>query len=461
MSGFSSLNLGTRALFAAQRALDTTGQNISNANTDGYSRQRVDQVAVGGPVVPALYSRWDGPGAGVDVTGITRIRDEFLEARAQHEHAANSSLQTTKQVYGDIETTMGEPSDSGLQAQMTSFWNAWDDVANDPSGLAPRSQLIEQAKTLAGTFNGLSGRLSQQWADTREQLSATVADVNSMAADVARLNATIRSATASGVSANELSDQRDTLVLRLGEAVGAVATAGDGGVVNLSVGGSPLVTGERTRALAVTGPTTYPGTAGSTGVVWADGSNFPVSGMSGSVQARLDAVNTVLPGYLSSLDGVASSLATTVNDQQAQGYDLNAAAGSTPNGQPMFAWSPGKLTVQLTDPSQVAASAAAPPALDGDNALATAAHTGDSAGADATYRKMIVGLGVQAQSINRQTDVQGVVTTQIDNARQSVSGVSLDEEMTNLVSYQHAYDAAARFVTTIDSTLDTLINMTR
>lgn len=461
MSGFSSLNLGTRALFAAQRALDTTGQNISNANTDGYSRQRVEQTATGGPVVPAFSSRWDGPGAGVDITGIARIRDEFLESRGQHAHAVSSSLQTTRQVYADIEATMGEPSESGLQAQLTSFWNAWDDVANDPAGLAPRSQLLERSKALAGTLTGLSGRLGQQWADVREQLSATVHDVNSMAADVARLNATIRSATVAGVSANELTDQRDALVLRLGQAVGAVATAGADGTVDLAIGGSPLVTGDRSRAIAVTGPTTYPGAGGAAAVVWADGSGYPVTGSGGSVQARLSAVNTVLPGYLSDLDGLASSLATTVNTQQAQGYDLEAAAGGPPNGRALFAWSQGGLTALLSDPRQVAASGAAPPALDGDNASAMAAHTGDAAGVDATYRKMIVGLGVQAQSVSRQTDVQAVVTAQLDNARQSVSGVSLDEEMANLVAYQHAYEAAARFISTIDSTLDTLINMTR
>jgi flagellar hook-associated protein 1 FlgK len=456
MSGFSSLNLGTRALFAAQRAMDTTGQNIGNANTDGYSRQRVDQVAAGGPVVPALFSRWDGAGAGVDVSGIVRIRDEFLETRALHEHAANASLQASQQLYGDIETTFGEPSDSGLQAQMSSFWNSWDDVANDPSGLAPRGQLLERAKALAGSFNGVGGRLRQQWGDAREQLGTTVEEVNSLAADVARLNATIRSATVAGVSANEVTDQRDALVLRLGQSIGALATAGDDGVVNVTIAGSPLVTGDRARPLALTGPTTYPGAPGSVALVWGDGSGYPVSGVSGTVAARLDAVDSVMPYYLASLDAVASSFASTVNAQQAAGYDLTGAAGT-----PVFRWSPGQLTVVLPTSSGLAASSAPPPALDGDNALAMAARAGDALGPDGAYRELIVGLGVRAQSVNRQATVQAVVTTQIDNARQSVSGVSLDEEMANLMSYQHAYQAAARFISTIDSTLDVLVNMTR
>jgi flagellar hook-associated protein 1 len=461
MSGFSSLNLGSRALFAAQRGLDVAGQNVSNANTEGYSRQRVEQSAAGRSAVPAMYARSDGSGDGVDVTGLSRIRDSFLEARAQHEHGTNSSLNVKQQVYGDIETSFAEPSDSALQQQMSDFWNSWDEVVTDPSGKAPRSSLLQKAGALAGSFSSVSRQLTQQWADNREQLGATVADVNAMAKDVAKLNATIRSATVAGISANELSDQRDSLVLKLGQAIGAVSTPGEDGTVNITVGGSPLVMGERSRAITLAGPISYPGTPNSVSVVWDDGSLQPLSGLSGATAGRLDGLNTVLPDYLTKLDGVAAQLAATVNAQQANGYDLTAGPGS-PNGQAMFTGTTAAtLALAFTDPDLVAASAGAPPALDGDNALAMAAHAGDLAGADATYRALIVGLGVDTQSVNRQTDVQAAITQQVDNARQSVSGVSLDEEMTNLVSYQHAFEAAARFIQTIDSTLETLINMTR
>src|SRR6476619_1140816 len=237
MSGFSSLGLGARALSAAQRGMDVTGQNISNANTAGYSRQRIDQVAAGGSVVPALWSRSSNPADGVVITGITRIRDEFAEARALSAQGELSHMSGVKQTYADIEATFGEPSDNGLHAQLASFWSSWHDVANDPTSDAPRAQMLQQAGTLAGTFNSLSSRMNQQWTDTREQLVATVSDVNAMATDVARLNAAIRSAVTAGNPANELSDQRDVLVMKLGQAVGATATAGPDGVVNVSLGG--------------------------------------------------------------------------------------------------------------------------------------------------------------------------------------------------------------------------------
>jgi flagellar hook-associated protein 1 FlgK len=462
MSGFSSLNMGTRALYAAQRALDTTGQNVSNVNTEGYSRQRVQQTAAGGAAIPAMFSRSDAAGDGVDISNIQRIRDEFLETRAQSEHAAKASLATSRQVYADIETTFGEPSASGLQAQMSSFWGSWHDVANDPGSLAPRSQLLERASALAGSFNGLTTRLGQQWSDVREQLSASVTEVNAMAANVAQLNRSIRSALVSGAPANDLSDQRDLLVLKLGSAVGATATPGDDGVVNLAINGTPLVAGEQARALQVGGPLTYPGSGGAASLSWAaDGS--PVSPPGGTTQAMLLAVNTTLPNYLSSLRGIASSLATVVNDQQAQGYTLNATTATTaPDGRPMFeVTNGGQLRVVASGPQDVAASAAAPPALDGDNGIAMAAKSLDAVGPDATYRTLMVDLGVQSQSVQRQSEVQTAITNQVDNARQGVSGVSLDEEMANLVQYQHAYEAAARFISTISSTLDTLMQMTR
>ena len=461
MSGFSSLGVGAGALSAAQRALDVTGQNISNANTAGYSRQRVDQVAAGGSVVPALWSRSASPADGVVVTGITRIRDEFAEARALSAQGDLSHLSAAKQTYADIESTFGEPSSSGLQAQLASFWGSWHDIANDPTSDAPRSQMLQQASALAGTVNQLSSRMNQQWHDSREQLVATVASVNSMAADVARLNTAIRSAVSAGNPANELSDQRDAIVMQLGQAIGATASAGEDGVVNVNLGGSPLVSADRTRELQVAGPTTHtPGASNELKLQWAADGSAAIGG--GSVQGLLDAVNTTIPTYMTALDGIANQVMSAVNGQQAQGYDESNPAAQTANGKPIFAGTGASdMIVTMTDPKGVAASGAAPPAYDGDNAISMGQRANDAGGADATYRSLMVQLGVQAQSINRQTDLQSSVASQLDDARTAASGVSLDEEMTNLVQYQHAYEAAAKFVTAIDSTLDTLIHMTQ
>lgn len=454
MSDFASLGLGARALQAAQRGLDLTGQNISNVNTTGYSRQRLDQVAQGSSVVPSMWSAGPVTGDGVLVRGTERIRDEFLEAHAQQVHGSQALAVTAQSTLGAVESAFGEPGTTGLQSQLTSFWNAWHDVANDPTSSAPRTALLATATSLTGTFGRVAGDLDQQWTDGREQLRATVAEVNQTASDVARLNDAIRSATASGVPAHELSDQRDQLVLRLGETVGAVGQLADDGTVTVTVGGTALVSGSRASELTVTGQATR-AAGGGAGVAWAASGTAATLG-GGTAQGLLTALTQTIPSYAQALDSVAAAVASTVNTQQAAGYDRTGAAGS-----PLFSGTTaGSLRVAVTDPQGIAASSAPPPAYDGDNASAMAGHLGDATGPDASYRSLVVQLGVESQSASRQADVQTAVQGQVDTARQGVSSVSLDEEMTNLMSYQHAYAAAARFVTAVDDALSTLMTMT-
>jgi flagellar hook-associated protein 1 len=280
--------------------------------------------------------------------------------------------------------------------------------------------------------------------------------VNSMASEVARLNAAIRIATLNGGQPNELSDQRDLLVTRVAEATGAVADPGEGGVVNLTLGGRALVTADHSAQLQAVGPTSCPATAGTVAVAWV-GSGQPATLDSGALSGLLNAVNTTIPATMSDLDGVAASLATAVNSQQGQGYDRSGNVGG-----PVFAGTTAAtLHVVLSDPAGVAASTKAPPALDGGNALAMGRLATSTQGPDALFRTMTVAIGVQAQSIQRRAETQSAVVDRVDSARDSVSAVSIDEEMTNLVAFQHAYSAAAKYVSAIDSTLDTLISMVR
>ena len=456
MSGFSSLNVGSQALSAAQRALDVTGQNVSNVNTEGYSRQRVQQTSRGASVVPAMWSRSDASSGGVEITGTLRIRDGFLEARAHQEHATYARLTSLGRTYTDLESTFGEPSKTGLQAQMTSFWNSWQDIANNPGDAGPAALMLAQAKTVAGTFNGFATQLSQQWAATRDDVNSTVGQVNSMTTEVARLNDAIRSATLNGGAPNELSDQRDVLVLRVAEATGAVATRGDNGVVNLTLSGRALVNVNRSEELEVQGPTSYAPAMTPVTINWA-ATHQPATVAGGTLQGQLDALTAIIPGAMANLDTVAAKLAKTVNDQQAAGFDR---AGN-PGAPVISGTTAAALAVVLTDPSKVAASSQKRPVLNGDNAITMSAHAGEATGPNAQYRDMMVRLGVQAQSIQRRTETQQAVSGRVDSARESVAGVSLDEEMTNLVAFQHAYSASAKYITTIDATMDTLINMVR
>jgi flagellar hook-associated protein 1 len=455
VSGFSSLNVGSQALYAAQRALDVTGQNVSNVNTEGYSRQRVQQTSRGASIIPAMWSRSDAVAGGVDITGTQRIRDGFLEARAQQEHATYAGLSAMSGTYTDLESTFGEPRETGLQAQMTSFWNSWQDVANSPGDAGPASLVLEQAKTVAGTVNGFAEQLTAQWAATRDQVDSTVGEVNSLTAQVASLNGAIRSAILNGGAPNELSDQRDVLVLRVAEATGAVATAGDNGVVDLTLAGRTLVSGIRSEQIQAQGPTSYPSALGTVSFTWA-ATGQPAAIVNGTLQGQLTALNATIPTAMADLDKVAASLVATVNTQQASGFDRAGNAGT-----PIFTGATAAtLTVVLTDPAGLAASSQAPPVLNGDNASTMSAHAGDPTGPDTAYRDMMVQLGVQSQTIHQRAETQQAVSGRVDDARESVSGVSIDEEMTNLLAFQHAYSAAAQYISAINGTLDTLIHMT-
>ncbi len=462
---FGTIGNALSALQAERKALEVTGQNIANASTAGYTRQRAVFTAVGGSVIPAMYSKSDGVGAGVSLSDVQRLQDSFLEQRANTENGTLSSLQSTQSTLADIENSFGEPGDSGLQALLSSYWNGWDDVANNPGDTAGRTALIGTAQSLAAGLNVAAGSLASQWTSSSESLQSAVSNVNDTATNVAALNKAIVAATSAGNHPNDLMDQRDLLIRQLSSQVGATTRVNSDGSTDVFVGGSALVSGSLSRQLTVSGATAVDqATANPVSLSWVDTGQV-VNTASGQVGGLLTALNTTIPSYATQLDGVAAQLVASVNAQQGAGYDLTGASGG-----PFF--DPAKttaanITVVLTDPNGVAASANAPTldangnpvvSLDGSNAQKLADFSGT--GADATYRQMIVKLGSESQSAQQRVSTQGSVVQQIQSSRDSAAGVDLDEEQTNLITYQQAYNASAKFLSVINSVLDTLINRT-
>ena len=447
MGTFDSLNVGVSALYAQRRAIDVTGQNIANVNTEGYSRQRAEMVAEGGPVVPALFSRYEGTGLGVRSVDVLRMRDQFLEARAHQERSTSAYLGQVQTTLGRIELAYAEPSDTGLASQMADFWAGWDDVGLNPSDPAARSQLLERAGTLTASFRQLDSGLAALGAASVEQLTATVQEVNAVAERIAELNGTIRSATASGMAANDLMDQRDLLTMQLAEQVGATVRNGADGALDVYVGGMALVRSSAVEELAVV---IGPGPAFAAEVVWAD--DGLTAAMGGTARGLLETNNALVPSQRAELAVVAQALHDVVNAVHATGFDQTGAAGIA-----FFQMGPGGIEVHPTvagDPQRVAASATAG-AIDGSIAQQMATQTGP----DVLYRDLVVRLGVESQTINRRVEVQGAITQQLEAARESEAGVNIDEEMTNLIAFQHAYAAAARFITVVDDLLETLVRM--
>jgi flagellar hook-associated protein FlgK len=461
---FGSLNAATTALWAQRRALDVTGQNIANVNTEGYSRQRADLKALGGSPVPAFYSRSSGIGAGVSADNVTRIRDAFLEGRGHTEHANATRLTAETDAYSQVEAAFREPGKTGIQSLMSDMWAAWGDVDNGPKELATRGQVLERLDTLVGGLHFSQASMGAQWDQTRENLQVLVKDVNSSAVTVANLNRAIQRATQGGLPANELTDQRDVLIMKLAEQVGAIVRPADDGMVDVVVGGMSLVSASTPSELSVAG-TLDPDTTSSDPLRLVTATGGYTIRPGGTAEGQLNVLNTIIPGHRADLNAVAQNLATALNTAHGGGWDLDGTKGTDLLGP----GTPGPITADnitllFHDPRKVAASGFPPgatgPVLDSSNADAISQLRLSSTGADAQYRAMIVSLGVQSAVSDRNLGIQQVITTQVDAARESVSGVNIDEEMTNMLSFQHAYAAAGRLVTAIDETLDVLINRT-
>ena len=463
MSTFSGLSAATTALWAQRRGLDVTGQNISNVNTEGYSRQRLDMRAIGGSPVPAVFSTSTGIGGGVTADDVARIRDVFLEHRGRTEHASHARLTVESEALTLVEQALREPGDAGIQNALAEMWSGWESVANNPRDEPTRSELLRRVESLTAGFHMSAAALDSQWGQNRDDLAVLIADVNTAAAAVADLNGAIRQATQAGLPSNELADRRDLLIMQLAQAVGATGRPGKDGVVDVSVGGISLVAGSSATPLQVLGSTDPDDVTTDPPRVVTTAGGFTVR-PGGTVAGQLTTLTEILPGYRNRLDALAADLAATLNAAHAGGFDLDGNAGTDLLGSSSGPVTAASIKLLTTSPRAVAASAVPPgptgPNLDKGNADAIARLRFSPTGPDAGYRQMIVDLGVQAAVSSRNLDIQGLITTQLDAAREAVAGVNLDEEMTNMLSFQHAYSAASRLVSAIDESLDVLINRT-
>jgi flagellar hook-associated protein 1 len=458
-SSFGGINTALTSLYAQRRALDVTGQNIANANTEGYTRQRAEMQSQVGSISPAMYARTDGLGTGVAVSDVQRLRDEFLENRGRAEHGKSSYLTTQTAAYSAIEDVFAEPGDTALAAQLHDMWGGWNDVANNPQLAATRSTLLQQSSTVADGLNSAHASLAGQWSVSKTQLSAYADEVNTTAANVAQLNDSIVKAKASGLTVNELEDRRDLQVMRLSDLTGATASARANGAVDVFVDNSTLVSEFTTRKLEVGGANRLEDqTADPVSLRWSD-TKTPVKagGVMGAVQ---DTLGVMIPAISDALDSVAKNLADKVNTLHSSGFSKDGSTGldffTSVDGGTVNA---GNIRLAITDPDKVATGAAAGSL---DNSIADRmADLGEAVdGPDREYQGMIGQLGVTAQASSRRADIQATVTEQVDASREAQSGVNLDEEMTNLLTYQRGYEAASRVLTTIDSMLDQLINRT-
>ncbi|NMM15748.1 MAG: flagellar hook-associated protein FlgK [Cellulomonas sp.] len=469
MSTFSGISTALSSLIAQRQALEVSGQNIANSNTVGYTRQRASISSLPAASVSSMFSTNNGPGQGTQVTGIERLGDVFIDTRVRTETAGSAYLSARSSAYTTLEQSVGEPSTTGLAAQLSTLWAGFHDVGNTPDKDSARSALLESAKAVVDRIATLYSAAGTQWTQARTTTVALVDQVNTTAANVADLNTRILSITNTGGSANELMDQRDLLVTQLSGLVGATARVRDNGTVDVLVAGNALVSGATTKALTVTGPTLFSGATagGAVGAEWASRPGVAVGLDGGRVAGLLSVLappaggnGGMLTEAAASYDALATKLANSVNALHSGATTVGGATGI--NFFAIDATKPAALglSVAITLPSDIAVATPGKGALDGSVAdkIATLGTAAD--GPDAAWSSIVVQLGVRTASGASRATVAEASRASAASQQLAQMSVSTDEESTNMLAYQRAYEGSARVLTAIDAMLDTLINRT-
>jgi len=438
ISSFYGLQTSLRGLLAQQRALDTTGHNIANASTQGYSRQEAVLAAAPALAIPQGAVQGGAGahiGSGVDVQAYRRVRDTFLDLQFRAQATRLGEQAARAEGLDRAELALAEPSDYGINKQLSEFWGAWSDLAADASDSAARTSLVEKAGSLAQAFATVDSQfalVAEQAADEYASLTAPGGEVEQIANEIVALNGTIKRFVTAGDAPNDLMDQRDLLLDKLASLGSTSIVSNLDGTVDVTFGGAgdpPMIDAAGYQAPALSNP------GGRLGAL------RDLAGPSG------------IDSYRAELSAVAKTMADSVNG-------ILTAAGAPP----FFTYTdaPPAATVAATLSVAVTAATVRPGTSTEPAANDLALQIGElrGGGADSSYNAYVARVGSRVREARRQEANAEALTNAVQDRRESVAGVSLDEEMGNLIRFQRAYQASSRAMSTMDEMLDVLINRT-
>ncbi|HEY8201200.1 MAG TPA: flagellar hook-associated protein FlgK, partial [Actinomycetota bacterium] len=449
MSDAISLYTALSGLQAARARMEVASNNVANVSTTGYTRQRAD-------LNPREHyqATYGFMGSGVTMSGVVRMRDSFLDStfRSASDLSGRSSIRA--ELLGRAETALAEP-DQGITGPLADLWSSFEDLASNPTNAGSRASVLGAIDDVATRVREVAAGWDRLAGDAKLRMQDQLSTVNDMLAQVADLNRAIVEASGNpGAQPNDLLDRRDILIDSLASSIGASAVTLADGTVKVSLDGVSLADGVTATSL----------TLGSDGAVRTQ-SAIELN-LGGEIGGFHDFLVVDLPSLRANLDQLAEDLAGALNTQHEAGWVSDTEAGG-----PLLSYTPGSAAASLkaviTDPGKLALSGTQGPpfpAFDVDNMHALAnlrtalAANGGTATLAAAAGGIAVQLGSAAATSKRAADSQLSIASAAEAARQSGHGVSLDEEMTELMSAQHAYEAAARVMTTVDQSLDTLIN---
>jgi flagellar hook-associated protein 1 FlgK len=463
MSIISTLSIAAQALKVQQLALQTTGHNLANVATPGYSRQRINLVAASPSFEGGMFL-----GRGVEATGVRAILDRFSEAELLTTHGKVGFSETEHRVLSAIEQAF--PTTGGIDAAITGFFGALSDLANNPSGQAERVSLIGRANALKESFRQTRNILLSIQTNLDKDLEAAGRQLNVLTTQIAGLNERIAFSEATGEPANDFRDQRQMLLQQLSHLTGAAVREETDGQVTVLAGHVLLVSGG--RAAAVDSSMVAPSGLHLLFFQGPDGLSYDATDLftNGEIGALLRMRDVDLTDVIHRLDLLAKTIVDEINAQHAAGFDLDGAAGG--NLFIPLASVPGASGLIEVDgaivgnPRLIAAAATAADAPgDNQNALAlvnlqnaSIAGLGNSTMQD-YFLSLIGAIGEQAQTVEGTLDFQNALLTQTQTRREAISGVNMDEEMTKLIIFQRAFEASSRLVTVSDEMYQSLLEM--
>lgn len=504
MSSFGSLSIGISGLLANRRGLETVSHNIANADNPAYTRQRVTSADS-----TYIYNGAYKKGTGVDVQTINQIRDEFIDIKIRNEVSDFSYNGERYNIFTQVEAILNEKGQindkvtGGLAKTMDDFWKQWDEVAKDPSNLTVRGVLKERAEGFVTTVRHMYKQLDDLQKNLNTRVVDLVDETNKIAREIADLNKKIVSAEASGISANDYKDNRNALIDRLAQVTDISVSEDSKGYVNVAIAGIHIVLEGSTKELEYKQP------LGGTlvDVHWSGETNPLVLDKdikSGELMAVLQARGSVdgntvtkegfievIPAMKEKLNELVGVIAIAINEQHKGGVTLDGTPAKNffeiegggdlitykkDNNGNIIIGSDGKpeidkininasnIELNIKSLNDIAASGPGGGSGNSQNAEAILAlrdkllYSGEGLTIDEFYKDTISDLGLGGQSAYNMMEAHGRILIELDNKKQAVSAVSLDEEMSDMLKYQHAYNASTRFINAIDEMIDVIIN---
>ena len=455
MSGlYGSLSVALSSLMASQQALETTANNVANANTPGFSRQRPVLVP-GDPVIEGNLSF----GTGVLIQRLESLRDPILEIQLNQETQQQSKINTTLGALQRMQTMFSSAS-TGIGADISNFFSSLQQLSPDPSNVSLRQAVLTAAGNLATDFNTTAHNLQTQRSNLDLNVAQTVGQINTLTTQIASVDQQIANLENVHQDASSLIDKQTNLIRQLSGLVDVSVIRTEHGIALTTSNGTPLVTGGQSFNLT--------SQTGSDGLqhIYAEGRDMTNLFTGGSLSGLIEMRDRQIPGMQSSLDQLAAGLATALNTAHQSGFDLNGDAGGNlfvppPTGG---AGAASAMTVAISDPALLAASSDRTAGSNGNLAVLTAVHDQPVAAGQKPldfYSNIVFKIGSATSNTSADVDASTLIMQRLQDQRASVSGVSLDEEAANMVKYQTAYQAAARIVTTINDMLNAAVNLGR